>query len=68
MRRCSRPGLQAGKARHVIEQMMQRGNVAHQNAHEIVPRGLAQSAVRQRDGRIGDDAEIAAQIVRRLPP
>src|SRR5258706_13278901 len=62
------PRLQAGEARHVIEQMMQRRHVAHQDPYETVTGPLVQRSMREPHRGIGHDAEIAPQVMRGLAP
>src|SRR5579871_6471000 len=62
------PRLQARKTRHVVEQMMERVHIAHENAHELIPGGFAKPRMTQPGRRIGNDAEIASQVMGRLAP
>ena len=47
---------------------MQRGHIAHQNPDEGVAHRLTQAALTQAHGCIGNDAQIAAQIMCGLTP
>src|ERR1700730_16331366 len=60
--------LQAGEARHVIEQMMQRRHVPHQDSYEIVPGSLVARSLREPHRGVGHDAEIPSQVMRGLVP
>src|SRR6266481_3556873 len=61
-------GFQQRKTRHVIEQMMQRRHVPHQDTYEIVLGPLVQRSMCEPHRGISHDAEIAAQIMCGLPP
>ena len=62
------PRLQSREAGHIVKQVMQSRDIAHQDAHEFVPGRVTQAAVGQTHRGIRDHPQIAAQIMRRLAP
>jgi hypothetical protein len=60
--------LQASETRDIVEKLVKRGHVTHQNAHEIVLRGILPPGAREPDRDIGNDTQVAAKIMRRLRP
>jgi hypothetical protein len=48
--------------------VMQRGHVAHKNAHEIIARGFAKLTMRKADGGVCNYTQITSKIVGRLSP
>jgi hypothetical protein len=60
--------LQAREVHHVIEQRMQRRDVLFQHAKEVVAQVIRHALQAEPGGYIRNHAEVAAQIVRGLPP
>jgi len=61
-------GLQSRQLGDVVEQVMQRGHVAHEYSDERIARRFAQTCLAQTHRGIGNHAEIAAQVMCRLAP
>ena len=62
------PRLQAGETREVVEKMMERGDVTHQDAYEVVAGRVSSSVAREPHRDIGHDTQVAAKVMRRLLP
>jgi hypothetical protein len=61
-------GLQPGQVGDLVEQAVQRSHVVAQQAEEVLAALGRQVGEGESLGHVGDDTEVAAQVVRRLLP